>query len=415
MDRAVELAQPRELARQPLQARKKQAHLPFDVGGRGGLVQHHVAEGLAEAQVDQLPCGRRRRQAVLDGLAGLGAKGLRDVALGDAFDRGVHVDGFREDLRYVADDLHGRPGLRDDHRDGCRGRGQVVELGLHRLQAMDVHGKRLREGVQAHRECCGDDRQHRLAVRLVEGGMPAVEQAIEGVGAVVDEGFDRRLDPRRGALQSDGAVAELVLKLAALVVDAVVLDDGRDQAEPCVRRVDAHDVDAVEEKLQRLAERARLVVRGFHELADVFPLGFGLRVALGRLDAQDDCHDGGDEGLEAVPAVEARLGLLLDEVQIHGLTDAPRLAAACELVDAVADLAEDAQHAHEAGFQEPKVVGQAVPERLMEALADSAEDGVLRGAAAFVVELEGRVHKQLVRQMLVAQPSRERPVCCARG
>ena len=245
--------------------------------------------------------------------------------------------------------------------------------------------------------------------------MTAVEQAIEGVGALVDEGLDRRLDPRRGALQSDGAVAELVLKLAALVVDAVVLDDGRNHAEPGVCGVDAHDVDAVEEKLQRLAERARLVVRGFHELADVLPLGLGLLIALGRLDAQDDGHDGGDEGLEAVPAVEARFRLLLDEVEVDSLADAPGLAAACELVDAVADLAEHAQHAHEAGFQKPKVVGQAVPERLMEALADSAEDGVLRGAAAFVVELEGRVDEQLVRQMLVAQPSRERSVCCARG
>ena len=139
MDRAVVLAQPRELARQSLQARKKQMHLPFDVSGRSGFVQHHVAEGLADAQVHQFPRGRRRLQAGRNGLASLGAKGLRDVALGDALDRCVHVDGFHEDLRYVADDLHRRPGLRDDHCGGCRCRGQVVELDLHGLQAMDVH------------------------------------------------------------------------------------------------------------------------------------------------------------------------------------------------------------------------------------------------------------------------------------
>ena len=66
--------------------------------------------------------------------------------------------------------------------------------------------------------------------------------------------FNCGADPVGGALEGECAVLELLIKLDALVVGSVCLDDVRDVAEAGVGGVDANVVDAFEEERERLAD-----------------------------------------------------------------------------------------------------------------------------------------------------------------
>jgi hypothetical protein len=59
----------------------------------------------------------------------------------------------------------------------------------------------------------------------------AREKVLERDGAGGDDGAKGLVEAELGALQREGAVVQLVVELAALVIDAVVLDDRRDEAE----------------------------------------------------------------------------------------------------------------------------------------------------------------------------------------
>ena len=137
---------------------------------------------------------------------------------------------------------------------------------------------------------------------------------------------------------------------------------------PCVRCVDAEGADAAQEELERLAKCAGPVaVAGKslrHADLDLAPHGPELGVAPRGLDPADDTDHRADEVLAIVPAVDVEADLALDEGKVDGLVDGARLAAPCDLGDAVADLAQHAEHAHEARGGEAEVVGQAVPEGL---------------------------------------------------
>ncbi len=138
---------------------------------------------------------------------------------------------------------------------------------------------------------------------------------------------------------------------------------------PGVGRIDAQQADALHQKGQRLAQRAGLlrvvVLRLAHDGVDVGPPRPRVSVARRRLDPLEDLHDAGDEVPAAVPVVGAGLGLARDEVDVDDLGDPrDRGRAIADLGDAVAHLAEHAEHAHEARLDEAEVVGQRVPEGL---------------------------------------------------
>ena len=269
--------------------------------------------------------------------------------------------------------------VRGGHQERRR-LGLLAKLDLQQREAVDVKQQGLGAELRLDVEGAGDQREHRRRVRVDKRRRRPGEQPIERDGLLfLDLALDGVLDPGGGALEGERAVVELVLELAALVVDAVVRDDRRDQAKARVGSVDAHGVDPVQEKLERLAEDARpwLLVHG---LGDELPLGLGLVVALRRLDALDDADDRSNELAAAVPGEEPVVGLVLDVVHVHHIVEVA--ARAGEVVDAVADLAQDAQDAHVARLRELQVVDEAVPERLVERLADAVEDGVLDAAAA---------------------------------
>jgi len=71
------------------------------------------------------------------------------------------------------------------------------------------------------------------------------------------------------------------LQLPALVVDAVLLDDARDEAQARVGGVDAHGVAALEQELEGAADDGGLLLGGRGGVR--LPEGGGLGVALGGL------------------------------------------------------------------------------------------------------------------------------------
>ena len=63
----------------------------------------------------------------------------------------------------------------------------------------------------------------------------------------------------RGALEREGTILELLVKLFALIVYAMIDDNRRDETEASIGRINAHDVEPIEEKLELLAQSARLL------------------------------------------------------------------------------------------------------------------------------------------------------------
>ena len=62
---------------------------------------------------------------------------------------------------------------------------------------------------------------------------------------------DRSADPGPGhcALERKGGILELLVKHFALVVYAMIDDNRQEETEASIGRVDAHDVESIEEKL----------------------------------------------------------------------------------------------------------------------------------------------------------------------
>lgn len=199
------------------------------------------------------------------------------------------------------------------------------------------------------------------------------------------------------AHKGEDAVVELIVELGLLVLDAVLPDNGRDEAQaageriqpsnqatyilltttptpkpnrpnsPRVRRVNPHHVDPLEEELEGLAE-GRGLLRRRDERAqaglDGGPLGGGVGVAARGLDALDDADDGPDEAHGGGPVVAPAAGLLLDEFGVDDLADGAGVALPGEVDEAVADLNEHAGDADVARVGDAEIVDQAVPEGL---------------------------------------------------
>ena len=86
----------------------------------------------------------------------------------------------------------------------------------------------------------------------------------------------------RGALEREGTIFELLVKLFALIVYAMIDDNRRDETEASIGRINAHDVEPIEEKLELLAQSARLLfVPLDFDCLERLPFGFGFPVALG--------------------------------------------------------------------------------------------------------------------------------------
>ncbi len=204
-----------------------------------------------------------------------------------------------------------------------------------------------------------------------------------------------------GAVGGDGAGTEPILEFSALVIDAVVDDDGRDEAEACIRGVDAQSVDAPQEKLERLA----------HAAVQCDPRRLSSRSALRRLKPLDAGDSRFGKGVAAVCIKCARRQLCLDEWHVNDVVDA--CASSRTFLDAVTNLGEDAEDPREARCGELEVVFQAVPKGLVKRLPDAMMDGILRRAPAGIVELKSRIHQQLMGHLLVCHPSWQSSVSTA--
>ena len=95
-----------------------------------------------------------------------------------------------------------------------------------------------------------DERAHRLSVHRQVGQAAAAHNVLR-LG-------DGLADPRRGALEREGALLELLLKLFALVVYAVLHDHTGHITYSRVGRVDEHHVHPIEQKLELIAQSARM-------------------------------------------------------------------------------------------------------------------------------------------------------------
>jgi hypothetical protein len=133
---------------------------------------------------------------------------------------------------------------------------------------------------------------------------------------------------------------------------------------PSVCSVDAHDVDAAQQELERLAQTARPVGRAKHVGPNLGPQRLRFTIALRRLHPPDDAHDRADEALAIDPIVGPPLYLTPDELGVDCLGDRIRLAAPRKINNAVADLGEHAEHSHVARRRKLEVVDQTVPESL---------------------------------------------------
>ena len=96
-----------------------------------------------------------------------------------------------------------------------------------------VEKQRLQARVRSELVRARDEREHRLRVHSQVGQAAAAHNVLG-----LDDGL---ADPRRGALKREGALLELLVKLFALVVYAVLDDHRGDVTEARVGHVDAHD------------------------------------------------------------------------------------------------------------------------------------------------------------------------------
>jgi hypothetical protein len=136
---------------------------------------------------------------------------------------------------------------------------------------------------------------------------------------------------------------------------------------PRIRRIDAKDVNAIQEELEGFAQNARLVNIGRqHAVAHIEPTLASLSVALRWLDPLNGVDHNTDEVFAVIPVESPNIHLAPDEIKVNRLTDCLRLAAACEIADTVADLCKHTENANVARGLEAEVVHEAVPEGLEE-------------------------------------------------
>ena len=150
-----------------------------------------------------------------------------------------------------------------------------VEVRLKYSEMVHVEQERLRAILTSELGSGGDERTNRLHVHLdIRRGA-----AIDNVVGLCDG----PVEPRRCALQCESRIVELLLELFALIVHAMMDDNRRDEPKARIGGVDAHDVDAIEEKLQLIAQSARCLVVSLLDVdrLELLPLGFRLPVALG--------------------------------------------------------------------------------------------------------------------------------------
>jgi hypothetical protein len=98
---------------------------------------------------------------------------------------------------------------------------------------------------------------------------------------------ERERERDLSALEGEGAVLELLGELAALVLEAVVLDHRRDEAKAGVGGVDPDGVHALQQELERVAEGAGLLLgggRALHGRTHRDPPRLALLGATGGLD-----------------------------------------------------------------------------------------------------------------------------------
>ena len=119
-----------------------------------------------------------------------------------------------------------------------------------------------------------------------------------------------------GARKSHCAIVQLILKLIALVLDAVVHDNRRDQSKPRIGAINAHDVEATQKKLERVANGLRLIFRVIvssnHRASSLQPFLLSLIIAHGGLSAQDNFQNQDNQVLAVLPCDSASRDLLLD-------------------------------------------------------------------------------------------------------
>ena len=96
-----------------------------------------------------------------------------------------------------------------------------------------------------------DEQMNSLSVHIQVGQVVATHNVVRlGVHLA---------DPRCSALEREGTIFELLVKLVALIVYAMIDDNRRDETEASIGRINAHDVEPIEEKLELLAQSARLL------------------------------------------------------------------------------------------------------------------------------------------------------------
>ena len=77
--------------------------------------------------------------------------------------------------------------------------------------------------------------------------------------------------------------------------------------------------------------------------------------------------------------------------------------------NAVADLSQHSQHTRVARDRELEIVDVAVPKCSLNRIADVIEHRIIDAAAARLVQLEGLIQQELVRQLLACQTPMKRP------
>ena len=129
---------------------------------------------------------------------------------------------------------------------------------------------------------------------------------------------------------------------------------------PRIGCIDAENVDAAQQDLQRLAEHHSLV--GTPSRPHSSPQHPGLCFAFRFLHTLNDRNHTSEQARAALPPVEPELGLVLDEGDVQDFVN--RLPAPSDLDEGVSDLGKHAENPHEADSGKLEVVDKAVPERL---------------------------------------------------
>ena len=274
------------------------------------------------------------------------------------------------------------------HHKGRR-EGLRMERALEGGQVLHIKEKRLWARVRSELVLARDEREHSVGMHLDIGRVAPSEHVLR-----VSDG---PVDPGRGALEREGAILELLVKLLALIVDAMKHHRGHEEREVGIGPVEAHDIEAIEEKLGMMAQGGGnlLLVLDVDRL-ERLPHGSGFLHALGQLDALDDVCDGGKQLLCAGPSVEARLGLLLDKGQIHELEN-PTVRA--EVVEPAADFLEDFKKTHIERGVEPQLLFDTVEKLAFHRLVHD----ILRGAKQRNVKVKSGVQKQLMSRLLLRE------------